>query len=226
MSSTLLPGVRAVSFDGDGTLWDLRAAMSAALSQTSSHIADRYGLTVAADALARMRDEVARDPDYRSATMEVIRGESFRRCMQRAGLTEGRGPQEVLEFFLEARFTATAPYPEVPEVLSALSQHIPLAYITNGNTILERVGLAGYFKVAIVGQEIGVRKPDPRIYLRACAELDLAPHEVLHVGDDPVEDWAAARQAGLRAVLLDRAGGSDNPSDLSFLLDRIWISGH
>ena len=52
----------------------------------------------------------------------------------------------------------------------------------------------------------GSAKPDPGIFSAALARLDVAPGEALHVGDEPVEDVLGARSAGLRAVLIDRAG--------------------
>ena len=40
------------------------------------------------------------------------------------------------------------------------------------------------------------------------AELGLAPDEAVHVGDNPIADVGGALEAGIRPVLLDRAGRS------------------
>jgi putative hydrolase of the HAD superfamily len=46
----------------------------------------------------------------------------------------------------------------------------------------------------------GAAKPDPAIFEFALASLALEPHQVVHVGDDPVNDLAAARRVGLHAI--------------------------
>ncbi len=52
--------------------------------------------------------------------------------------------------------------------------------------------------------DVGVAKPAPAIFEHAVARLDLAPHEVLHVGDDLETDVAGALRAGLAAVWINR----------------------
>ncbi len=53
-------------------------------------------------------------------------------------------------------------------------------------------------------EEWGVAKPDPAFFHRCCTAVGAAPGEVVYVGDDPVRDVTAAKQAGLRAVWLRR----------------------
>jgi len=72
--------------------------------------------------------------------------------------------------------------------------------------ILEGLDLAPWFASVTLSSQVGVTKPDPAIFARALARhwADGAP--AFHVGDSPVEDGEGARAAGLRAVLIDRAG--------------------
>ena len=51
------------------------------------------------------------------------------------------------------------------------------------------------------------RKPDPAIFAPALELAGCAAAEALYVGDTPAEDLAAARAAGIPALLIDRAGG-------------------
>jgi putative hydrolase of the HAD superfamily len=57
----------------------------------------------------------------------------------------------------------------------------------------------------VVSAEVGVQKPDPRIFGAALTALRRTAEESLFVGDSIEVDVAGARAAGLRAVLLDRA---------------------
>lgn len=56
---------------------------------------------------------------------------------------------------------------------------------------------------------LGWRKPARQFFEAVCTELDCAPEALLYVGDDPQGDVAAARAAGMRALLLARDGGGD-----------------
>jgi FMN phosphatase YigB (HAD superfamily) len=49
-------------------------------------------------------------------------------------------------------------------------------------------------------------KPHPRPFRMALHRLGLEPDEAVHVGDDPGEDRAGARAAGLEARLVGEEG--------------------
>ncbi len=85
-----------------------------------------------------------------------------------------------------------------------------LAVVSNANGTVrahfERLGLAGYFDVIVDSGEVGVEKPDPRIFQLALAQLHVPPHETIHVGDLFHIDVVGARAAGLTPILLDPLG--------------------
>lgn len=100
-------------------------------------------------------------------------------------------------------------YPEAASVLSDLrARGIPLGVISNFDrrlyANLEDIGLAAYFDHITISSEVGADKPHGRIFERALAAFDATPGEALHVGDDPVRDWAGAEAAGLGAFRLKR----------------------
>lgn len=51
--------------------------------------------------------------------------------------------------------------------------------------------------------QVGVEKPDPRIFDIALESLDLTSGEVWYVGDTPAFDVVGARRAGIRPILMD-----------------------
>ncbi len=55
--------------------------------------------------------------------------------------------------------------------------------------------------------QLGVSKPNPKIYAKACHSLQVEPGRVLYIGDRPTHDVAPATRAGLRTVLYRGAGG-------------------
>jgi HAD superfamily hydrolase (TIGR01509 family) len=56
--------------------------------------------------------------------------------------------------------------------------------------------------------EVGAAKPDPAPFARGLELAGARAEEALHVGDSLENDVAGARAAGVRAVLLDRAGAA------------------
>jgi putative hydrolase of the HAD superfamily len=118
-------------------------------------------------------------------------------------------------FFAELYDEFTRPgvwtlYPEVEEVLTALSRHAELSVISNFDgrlrLILTDLGIARHFRHLVISSEVGADKPDPHIFAHALTLAGCRAEDALHVGDDPRCDWAGAEAAGLRVFRLERPG--------------------
>jgi putative hydrolase of the HAD superfamily len=72
--------------------------------------------------------------------------------------------------------------------------------------ILARLGLLAGLDFVIDSSEVGVEKPDPRIFRIALDRAGVRPEEAAYVGDLHSVDVLGARAAGLRAVLVDPGG--------------------
>jgi HAD superfamily hydrolase (TIGR01509 family) len=77
-----------------------------------------------------------------------------------------------------------------------LASSSPCKWVTGH---LDRLGLINYFDCIMGGDDVQLTKPDPELYLRALAGLDLRPEEVLVFEDSPNGVWAA-KFAGLFCV--------------------------
>lgn len=69
---------------------------------------------------------------------------------------------------------------------------------------LDRLGIGRYFEAVVASAAEGIWKPDPRLFEVALTRLHVPAREAISVGDHVERDIAAARQAGLHGVLLDR----------------------
>jgi putative hydrolase of the HAD superfamily len=56
-----------------------------------------------------------------------------------------------------------------------------------------------FFDIALCSSKLGLAKPDPRIYLLACQNLDIVPAQTLFIGDGADDELAGARGAGVPA---------------------------
>jgi putative hydrolase of the HAD superfamily len=85
-----------------------------------------------------------------------------------------------------------------------------LGVITNwdpsARPLLEAHGLAGFFEQVLVSCEVGVEKPDPRIFTIAAERAGVAPGECLYIGDNYYVDTVGARQAGMECLIVNRFG--------------------
>jgi len=106
-------------------------------------------------------------------------------------------------------------YPEVREVLENLSDRFCLVVISNvfywpgsyTRLILEKAGLAGFFKAQLYADEVGLSKPDKRIFVKASLLCGIDPESSIHVGDSLAEDIGGALSAGMKAAYLRRGSG-------------------
>ena len=101
--------------------------------------------------------------------------------------------------------------PGIPETLRALSERgYRVAALSNSDgraeALLSRLGLAHEFEFVIDSHDLGVEKPDPRIFHAACARFELPAARCASVGDVIPLDVDGARAAGLAPVLLDVYG--------------------
>lgn len=95
-------------------------------------------------------------------------------------------------------------------VLEELSKRWPMVLVSNFygniNTVLKDFGIDGYFKKVIESAVVGVRKPDPKIFLMGVEALGLKPEEVIVFGDSYSKDIVPAEKAGCQVFWLKGKG--------------------
>lgn len=117
------------------------------------------------------------------------------------------------------------PFPEVTSVLTELrAAGYGLAVISNWQhglrAFCQALGFGAQLDAVVASAEVGVAKPDARIFAEACHRLSLPPERVLHVGDTEADDVVGARSAGLHALWLRReAEGAPSPGEIRSLSD-------
>jgi putative hydrolase of the HAD superfamily len=72
--------------------------------------------------------------------------------------------------------------------------------------------LGGKFDATVFSCDVGVSKPEPRIYEIACEQLEVEAGECLFVGDGANDELPGAERAGMDAIQL-RAPGERLTSD-------------
>lgn len=105
---------------------------------------------------------------------------------------------------------------EAIPLLKSLYPHKVLGLISNFDhpphvrRIISEYGFETLLKTAIISGDVGCKKPDPRIFIRALEETGLEAGEVVYVGDT-ADDVEGAKAAGIKPILIQR---EDNPTDI------------
>jgi len=108
--------------------------------------------------------------------------------------------------------------PDAPQLLSWLKDHGKrVGLICNvGRTpgfilrkFLEDLGIAKFFDVMIFSDEVGIRKPHPKIFQIAARRLGVKPFEIVHIGDNLRSDVWGAKNAGFKAIHFSTQRGRD-----------------
>ena len=63
-------------------------------------------------------------------------------------------------------------------------------------------GLTEYFKTVVLSSKVGIRKPNPEIYLEAARRIGVAPEKCVYVGDNPVRDVEGVLDAGFAMSII------------------------
>ncbi|NTV45536.1 MAG: HAD family hydrolase [Chlorobiales bacterium] len=99
-------------------------------------------------------------------------------------------------------------FPGTAELLAELKLHYRLAMVSNSDGRAElkviQHGLRDYLEFVIDSHNVGIEKPDKRIFEIACNQLRLHPDECVYVGDIYAIDVIGARAAGIEPILIDR----------------------
>ncbi|MBP1995442.1 HAD family hydrolase [Paenibacillus eucommiae] len=120
--------------------------------------------------------------------------------------------EDMLEYWFAEFFKSSILMQGALEVLDTIKgQNIKLGMITNGSVHsqyakIDAVGIRDYFHTIIVSDEVGIKKPDPKIFSMALENLNISGENVLFVGDHPSNDVKGALDAGMHAVWLSGFG--------------------
>jgi len=197
----------ALLFDLDDTLWPIGPVIAAAELGWHAWLAERAPGAAAfgvAELRARRMALLQRRPEL-VADLYHLR----RVALQQVFAETGDDPAHIdgaMAHFHTLR-NAVTPFADVLPALPLLQGMLRLGVITNGNADLEVIGLNHHFEYALASAKFGRAKPDPAIFLEACAAMGVAPADAVYVGDDLRLDVQGAQGAGLRAVWMNRGGG-------------------
>lgn len=196
------------------------------------------GVVVSPSALARAEPAAKKQIDDRNtiaATNDARRGWMyFNLVLAAAGVALSDATDAALaelhEYHRDRNLWEYVPAGVIPalEAMNRLGLRITVVSNANGTLCahMDRLGLSRYVHCILDSCDLGVEKPDPRLFEIALERSSADAATTIHVGDLYQVDVVGARAAGIRGVLLDENGlydGVDCPRvrSLAELVARI-----
>lgn len=105
------------------------------------------------------------------------------------------------------------PFPDVLPFLRRVHEQgdVVLGVITHGLELKQAeklllLGVVPYLHpgAIFISDQVGISKPNPKLYQRACSAMGLVPSEVMYVGDNPLHDVDPVNSVGMLPVRLHR----------------------
>jgi putative hydrolase of the HAD superfamily len=220
-----MTGVRAILFDAGGTLIHMdgeRTARAAGLSADAALFERAYDAAVARIRRWVLENAGSTDGDRMPVFLSAL--------LAGLGVPASLRPEAVRAIVAEhlrSNLWSRGAEDASATLATLRERGYRLAVVSNADgrvrALLGGAGLLHHLEFVVDSAEVGIEKPDPRIFQAATRRLDLPPSACAYVGDIYEIDVLGARAAGLAAVLI---GNGEAPDDvpriesLADLLDR------
>ncbi len=194
---------KLISFDLDNTLYDNRPVIKTAELKNKEYLQQEFkaqhkefDFDRFLDIRNRLMESKSQQQNEFAIALEDLTYlrkqvlQEFCECLQNADAIV----EKALNLFLVYRSRVEVP-DEITKMLATLSTHYTLVSITNGNCDADKTPMAGFFK-RNYAPHLGFRaKPHRHMLEEALSDFKLAPHQLLHIGDQIDTDAKAAENA-------------------------------
>ena len=208
--------IDAIMLDAGGTLIDLRPSREEVFTKVLHLHGSNAKLEDVSRAVARAErvfDDAQAKLDGKDEGVFWNSYDEF--VLKRLGF---KGDIEKFSKDVSAEFDRVVPevknwiaFPDARPLLEDLKKRdFKLGLISNATDlarkVMDNLDFSKYFDFMVLSEEVGVRKPDPRIFLMAAQKANVHPSRAIHIGDRLAIDVLGAKKAGMNAVLIDRMG--------------------
>jgi putative hydrolase of the HAD superfamily len=202
--------VEVILFDADGTLFDFQTAERDALAQTMARFDLDYDDARHPALYSTINRDLWRQLEQGTLTAGTLKVERFRRFL--ACCEVELAPEAFSGEYLRQLATGSHLLDGAEALLAAIRPRFRLGIVTNGLADVQRPRLARsaigpLFDTVVVSEELGVAKPDARIFEYALRQLQHSDREtVVMVGDSLESDIQGGVNAGIRTCWFNPSG--------------------
>ena len=206
--------IKAVFFDLDNTLCDSDTAWHIATTETFQ-LLRKYKPDVSEKAITKawttVHQELFGQLNAGKGSMAELRDSRFQCLFKELGLPRSKITEELNDFLSSRYLTSLRLYDDVTVLEELHEYHVGI--VTNGAhdnhtdsqfSKVQRLGLSKRIQSLTISDEVGVRKPNIKVFTVACERAGVLPKEVLFVGDSIENDIVGANRVGMTSVLINR----------------------
>ncbi len=209
--------LQVVTFDLDNTLWDVDSVIREAEHDTRQWMVQRapdVARLMASERWRTMREQVlAAEPRF-AHDITALRIAVLREAAVGCGYCDreaGRIARDAFEVFIEARHRVVL-FDGARDLLEHLARRYCIGALSNGNADVHRLGMNDVFSFKFSAADVGARKPAPEMFRAALAQARAQASQMIHIGDQPLDDIEGASRLGIPSVWANFTG-ADFPPD-------------
>jgi 2-haloacid dehalogenase len=197
-----LTEVVACVFDAYGTLFDIGSVARGVRDE----LGDRHAALSELWRAKQLQYTWLRSLTGQHADFWQVTGEALDYAMSSLGLEDAALRERLME-----RYLRISAYPEVPAALERLrAGGMKLAILSNGTPAMlaaatRNAGIEHLLDAVLSVEEVGVFKPDPRVYDLAPRRLGVRKEAICFVSSNGWDAWSA-KAFGLRVLWCNRQG--------------------
>ena len=194
-----------ISFDLDDTLWSVKPVIDHAESTLYRWLEKKYPKVTTKYTQEDIR--IFRKPildEFKDMMHDLtfVRRQVILRMANSCDYPETM-VDEAMTIYKHARNEVTF-YDDVLPSLEKLHKIFILVAVTNGNADIDQIGIGHFFERVFRSAELGVAKPNPKVFIAVADFFQTKPERILHIGDDPVRDIQGAQYHDMETVWLNR----------------------
>ncbi len=202
-----------VYFDLDHTLWDHSLNAKETLIELVNYF--DIGHHVPTEEFIRVFEKVNARLWHKYNQKEIdrnhIRKYRFAQILRTLKIYIAHKPEELSDYFIYHCCRKPGLMPGTLNALRYLKEKYMLGVITNGFSDTQQVkidasGLAPFFDSIITSETTPYRKPEAQIFHHALSLSQVAPHQSVMIGDNPITDIRGALDVGMEAIFYNPTG--------------------
>lgn len=213
-----LNGVNTVVFDLDGTLCYYSVSIKEAMEQTLRRAGQSRDLVGDLDRAAARYDALWEEEEQTHEAGRSLRERIWGRLLSEHSVYEPLLAHTLSDIYTRIRVPSIRLFDGMQELLVGLKARYRLGLLTNGPADMQwekikTLKIEGLFDVIVVSGEVGIYKPDIRIFQHLLEQLRVPPLQALYVGDSYAMDVVGAKETGMWMAWI-RRGHSTSPGDV------------
>jgi len=204
--------LKAILFDIDDTLFDRAEAQrkwAHLMIQEYREVFKGIEQKVAVNTLLKS-DRIATEECNRTHSRDVARIGRFKIFLKLLNLSS-EPAEDITVLYVKSYPQINSPVKGAKSVIEHLAKRFQLGIVSNGfrdvqYQKLESLEIKDLFDCIVLSAEVGVWKPDPRLFLKAISLLERRSEECMYVGNSYEDDILGAKKAGIQTCWFNPVG--------------------